>query len=353
MAFEEETVLVLGAGASMHYGYPSADTLVKWIKQDRFTISSPGISSDFIKTDKGIAADFVENVDVKYKTLSNLIEFYQPFSVDLFLSQHAHNFPELIDIGKWQIATTIMCCEDSVPDARENWYRYLFNAVVGTKSPRELAESDMKFTIITFNYDVSLEYYLWSRLTEPYISYERNATLNENYKYVDIILQKLSKRILHVYGQVYKYQWQGGVVPNKTYGKRFVASSPNSIESLLGNSLYHNEIKIIGEERKINQKIADAIFNAKNIYFLGYGFHEENNVMIGIDSLKEKVTQLIKSGGAFEPKKLFYTNNNNSSKIDRMIANYSSFDFHGTMQCLMPLKSNKEIYKALSHDFSF
>ncbi len=83
-----------------------------------------------------------------------------------------------------------------------NWYRFLSHALFSPdiESNGEQIISDIKtsfdnLTIINFNYDVSLEYFLYSRI----ISFE-----NFQAEFLEILKNFSDQRIIHVYGSLYK-----------------------------------------------------------------------------------------------------------------------------------------------------
>src|SRR5882672_4481138 len=102
--FSKNTVLVLGAGASCHYGYPTGERLIDKIlyniKQRNF--SYKGIGDDRKKP--------LYDQQEHYKSLYDQLEFYDPLSIDSFLSQFLEQ--KMVDAGKVMIAYEILESEN-------------------------------------------------------------------------------------------------------------------------------------------------------------------------------------------------------------------------------------------------
>jgi|FLOH01.1.fsa_nt_gi hypothetical protein len=174
--FTKETVLILGAGASTDLGYPIGKKLV----------------SDIIQSLKPPKVNYSEEILSK-KFLTSLEDF-QPLSIDFFLSLHK----EYADLGKEKIAQRILNHQRSSLTSRnfdESWYRYLLTEILrGCEDGKQKNLTNNKLTIITFNYDVSLEYFLYSRL--KHMKYFENHKKEMN----DFLESNLE--IIHVYGSV-------------------------------------------------------------------------------------------------------------------------------------------------------
>lgn len=185
-------------------------------------------------------------------------------SVDAFL-QHGHEF---IDVGKEAIAAALLPHEKivmlfDVPrnKAIPNWYELLF-AELNT-SFEEFDKN--KLSIVTFNYDRSIEHYLFT------------AFKNTHHKKEEECAQKLEAiNIVHVYGKFGDLPWQ-----NTGYSK--VPYEVNSDQRRYGLMVGRGgeNIKIIHEFTDVrndrNFQQAHKLLNtAKRIYFLGFGFNELN-----------------------------------------------------------------------------
>lgn len=139
------TVLILGAGASIDYGFPLGRGLRDLVCR------VPGTAGASAITDAGYDPEELnEFVDI--------LRHSGYTSVDWFLEDR----PEFISIGKAAIAAALIPFENPdrlfPPDAPANhWYELLLNTM---DSPRG-SFTENRLSIVTFNYDRSLEYYLF------------------------------------------------------------------------------------------------------------------------------------------------------------------------------------------------
>lgn len=255
MGIKEKTVLILGAGASMPYGFPSGGGLRKKIIRDfKSEIMHSEQFHNVIRSPnfENILDDFIHDFDLSSDN-----------SIDLFLSRNR----KYEDIGKMAIAHSIFKCEQT-SDFNEraydafhyhqngygNWYSFLFHKIteemISDFSSDKLSENNI--SIITFNYDRSLEYYLNQSI---YYSFE-------NLRKKPISWDYLTFPIYHVYGSLGQLQ----TIP---YGKN--ATTIFSIETLSQN------IKTIYQERDtIPGDMLSAIKQADKVLFLGFGYYTEN-----------------------------------------------------------------------------
>ena len=181
-------------------------------------------------------------------------------SVDAFLE---HN-KEFEKIGKAAIAEVLLKYESSVHlfegKRTENWYQLLFSAMITNSSFEEFG--DNKLTIITYNYDRSLEHFLFTALKNSYHS-----------KSYDECIAQISKlNIYHLHGTLGKLPWQ-------TKDENLVVNYDLSNISAKQVQIASQSIKIIHESEKIENSYEQAhicLQTAKRIYFLGFGYHLTN-----------------------------------------------------------------------------
>jgi hypothetical protein len=149
------TTLVLGAGASAPYGPPVGAALRRMI------LAECGNGNSF----------WMEVFKALGISLSDVAEFRDAFrrstvpSIDAFLEHR----PEFMTIGKTAIALGLIPYEheDRIFDAATEtgaWYSYLFDAL--RTSPDRFRGNHL--SIVTFNYDRSIEYFLFNALKFTY-----------------------------------------------------------------------------------------------------------------------------------------------------------------------------------------
>ncbi|MCX5817334.1 MAG: hypothetical protein NTX75_14035 [Proteobacteria bacterium] len=251
------TVFILGAGASSSYGYPTGAELRRRICSEYATKLNNLLTGNIIIDDNNPFTEVHESIKLATAFRESDIK-----SIDRFLAIN----PEFSDIGKMAIAMLILDAEKTDifrDNLEDNWYFYLYNKMIDTFTTGEAYKwfGVNKITFITFNYDRSLEYYLFSRLKSLY------------YKISDSeIIEQINKiPIYHVYGQVDDLPWQGG---NKQYGSTYKYNDIHSIK---------DRIKVIFERTDTEiEYIRAAIGQAELIYFLGFGYDKINMKAIGL-----------------------------------------------------------------------
>lgn len=251
-----KVTVVLGAGASYPYGFPLGGELKNKII-DQILFSRQPIS------ERDSLGHFLEQFgykeDVQKDFAIQLKDSMQP-SVDAFVFER----PEFADIGKLSIAANLIRCErkddllsptsESNPNKRK-WYDYLLN-LLGKRD--EFKENNL--SVITFNYDRSLEYFLYNTL-KPRFKLSEQEVL----EYIKSI------PIVHVYGQLGKPHFEDEKGRNYTDLLDF----ENLKKGAEGISLIYekNNEEINSENIKSAHYI---IADSGLLVFLGFGYLEEN-----------------------------------------------------------------------------
>jgi hypothetical protein len=251
---EKPVVLVLGAGASQPFGFPSGHELLRAIVE---ATKHPQ------QTDIGKV--LCETWGVSYiGEFSNALRLSGRNSVDAFLE----NRTDFMEIGKVAIAAALRPFEKpyQVFDTGD-WYRYLFNLLSGPGAFENFARN--KIAIITFNYDRSLEFYLLESLKN---SFQKKAEERE------ALFCKIP--IIHVYGQL------GSLLGSDPVPFTGTLDEPRRVNFI------SRQIKIIHESEDNTEEFVAAreyLNNAEVVCFLGFGYHERNvqRLLKGVD-LKSK-----------------------------------------------------------------
>lgn len=154
------TTLVLGAGASLPYGFPLAEELM---------LNVTSLRGDGVETVAYAAG--VERRHVE-KFCDVLARSDAP-SVDDFLEKNM----ELSKIGRAAMAYELIgCCKGADISFKDysrslkdqgRWYRKLWARLTeGASSPKQFHSNQL--SVVTFNYDLSLEAYLFERIQNLY-----------------------------------------------------------------------------------------------------------------------------------------------------------------------------------------
>jgi hypothetical protein len=243
------TVLVVGAGASIPYGYPSGPKLVAGILSElkRPDYSTLGKRLTSIGFEEGLLTGFREE-----------LQRSQLSSIDAFIEHR----PEYLQLGKSAIAISLLPFENaSTLYDTDDWYRYLINRLI--QNMRSKAQSSL--TILTFNYDRSLDFALSEGLT---------ATLLKSPTVLEEMQSRLS--IIHLHGQLSPLPGRIGDLNARPYGASLDSSSSAANAA--------DFIKIIHEKREdFDFKVAqNALCDAERVCFLGLGYHPLNLERLGV-----------------------------------------------------------------------
>ncbi len=156
----------------------------------------------------------------------------------------------------------------------KNWYQYLWEEL---NDPFEHFGAN-KLSIVTFNYDRSLEHYMFTSLKNKYPD-----------KSVDEYAEKIrSIPIIHVHGKLGPLPWE----TSKSDLKSVVPYDSMTGSSCFGMSVEdtkdyqrvwfdtaRSSIKVIHEGTDESEEFKQAhelIANAQQLYFLGFGYHPTN-----------------------------------------------------------------------------
>jgi hypothetical protein len=248
----QQTVFVLGAGASMGFGYPSGSQL----KQDIINLIRNG------NTDKYRSLRQLVSKDEDITNFRDALFKSGRTSVDAFL-EHRSDF---MQIGKRAIALALLDYEKpellfaAENKSEKNWYEYLF----GRMNSSFADFPNNKISFVTFNYDRSLEHYLFEALKNSYGKPEEE---------VAAVLKQIP--IIHVHGKLGNLPWQG---PNcRWYEPTF------DVNDVINAA---NGIRIISESTDVQTNFAPAIQalqQATRVFFLGFGYHSENLARLSLD----------------------------------------------------------------------
>jgi len=241
---ETPTTLVLGAGASVAYGLPLNSELTS--KLYRLSSSSEFGHRALITAGFGTA---------EITGFSEEFRASQALSIDDFLT-HRIDYSR---IGKAAIAAIIREHESvggllQRPSVEDHWYMYLWGRLTDDASFEALNRN--RLTVVTFNYDRSLEQYL---------TYAMGARFK---RAPEECSQRLSEgwvRIIHVYGKIVG-----------DYGRK--SNTPDEIQASLTDDALAN-LRVIPEGRNedpVLSQARDALLRAERICFLGFSFQKLN-----------------------------------------------------------------------------
>jgi len=246
MASSAYKALVLGAGASLAYNYPlGSDLRQRILRLDESTAREAGIIRQSNEKDDTLE---LTSFQLAFKRS-------QMYSIDAFLGRR----PDFVEVGKLCIAAILLKCENSKVlfaerNDKDHWYQFLLNHFA-KRDWEELTFDDI--AIISFNYDRSLQTFLFVTLQDVYKKSGR-----------DIAKKLKSLRIVHVYGSLCS-PLPGSSGYLEYDGKVDIDKVDTAAKGLI----------VIPEGRVDGDSLKQArewLAAAQGICFLGFGFDETN-----------------------------------------------------------------------------
>lgn len=232
------TVLVLGAGASVHVEYPLGKNLV----------------NDLCRNSDGFANLPMNWTDIDVGHFLTRLSRAGHYSIDAFLE----TVPDQSDLGKYLIAREMKRHENIdrlFPPYESGWFQYLFNCLLENNKVSGFDSS--RLSIITFNYDRSLEAYLHEALMARFEMPSDEASS---------ILSQIP--IIHVHGSLGQY-------PDIPYVSKCEANELLEISKQI--QIIHQVQDLEDEFCNHEFEQANKLLNeAERIFFLGFGFHPDN-----------------------------------------------------------------------------
>lgn len=256
------TTLILGAGTSMAYGYPSGRELVDLIRERFSQLDSP------TRLDRELLSDLTDR---------------RPLSIDSFL----RDFEKYDGIVKTVIVDILLDREKpNVERKTPDLYGHIFESI-----PRDRFG---EYKIITFNYDRSLEYF-WARYLKPEMG---------NFKAAFEALSKLE--IEHIHGRLPSLPDEAGAPQFGPHEQTLSYGHANERHDQTSISFHDHDtnlrdqeltqmwlrkvefyakgnFKTVYQNNDVNKKAKELINNSKRIFFLGFSFHELNMQILGFD----------------------------------------------------------------------
>ncbi len=302
----KKTVFVLGAGASCPYGYPSGACL-----------------RELICFDGGFYKDYLNyynrnKLDTNKAEINRFIKSFKDSnikSIDVFMA----NNPTIAPTGKYIIAYEIFRAErnsrfgeeakreqERLEDLQKtsnhksylwgtagfqggDWYFYLYNRIleglIGNDALPDFSNDNITF--ITFNYDRSLEQFLYNSLQCLYSEVPEDKIIQ--------ILKKL--KIIHVYGQIAPLKWQNQ--------NDYVDYKQQIDEPLLECTAKNIETIYEVKENPELQEAQKLLSQAEQILFLGFGYAPENMEILKLPDRTHKATSIYGTALGLESKEKY------------------------------------------------
>lgn len=302
MADFDRTTIVVGAGASYDFGFPTGDGLISTIAefagaiaQDRthgYVETVPNHFQEVVRR-TGLSlfgADGTESNKAQHSAARIQRGLWLAASIDNYLNEQQD--PNIEKLGKFLISASILYHERvafepkkraDLPTNRNllnyafsssrvgfsglrgTWLVPFFRALRGQGDSKKFEERLKKLTLIIFNYDRAVEFFLINAIR----TYE-NVDLEEAKRLLGLI------EIIHPYGTI-------GDLPELSDEGKGISYGENDDNEFRRYFKAETTIRTFGEANAGKQmKEAQAAIKAsKNVVFLGFGFLRQNMEYLG------------------------------------------------------------------------
>ncbi|MCA1442693.1 hypothetical protein I6F07_21210 [Ensifer sp. IC4062] len=269
--FKDNTVFVIGAGASQEFGFPIGSGLTQTIKKNcNFVLDAGRLSEGekpiFRHYEKIYGYDDRTKIDQFNERLQACWQIRDGIesadSIDEYIFRYSDN-PLIAEVGKLQIAYAISIAEwesklandkgfseTNIENAHDTWIWSFSRALITGIRANEVEKIGDNITMICFNYDRCIEHYLEHFLVRSF----HGMSIKEAREIVKNI------RIIHPYGTLGDLgEFPFGTMP------RFALMTENLIT-------WSETIR----EPDIIEQLRTAIEDAERIVFMGFAFASQN-----------------------------------------------------------------------------
>jgi len=165
-----------------------------------------------------------------------------------------------------------------ISQSEEDWYYEFFNEFTGDVTTKQdlVNLPKEKIYFITFNYDRSVENYL-------FLSFKNSFSLTDK-ETKELINKHFT--FYHVYGKVLNLDWES----------EELAAPYKNRAALSFLDRANKQINLIYNERRIEDHIQDMIKNNNTLIFLGFGFAKANLDFLNLRELLSSTHKIHASG---------------------------------------------------------
>lgn len=283
--YEDDTVFVVGAGASAEFGLPVGWKLLEKIRDNSYFQFDGGQSPS-----KGNRRIY-ETVHGKYmRDPKNLTKAFMTFgdinrgvetagSIDEYINRYSDD-PLIAELGKIQIAHAILEAEGKsnlIPsggkesdginwaNAQNTWISNFARVLFDGVRANEINRIGEGITIICFNYDRCIEHYLEHAIQRGYRGIDGETARK--------IVANME--IIHPYGSL-------GPLSQLAYGKPLANAD---LYRVAENLITWSESV---EDRTVIERMKSSIAHAQNIVFLGFAFANQNMELLDAELTQGK-----------------------------------------------------------------
>lgn len=308
--------MILGAGASMPYGFPSGYDLIwdiieciefgiKCRSQTREEVierecnnriedlKKSGRNYYFIKSSRSIVSYIISLVAKKTKRPCGSIEEQAPISTEIENFSRAlkysgcHSIDFFLEkrgeqeafIGKLMIAALLTLNEQEerffTYELGSEWYGWLYNKLLNGNKLEQFGADGLH--IITFNYDRSFEHFLFKALSTTY----PDRSPQDIWERIDTL------KIKHVYGSL------GEIRNHKDNYKSYEVGLSEELLDKSAKSIYTIS------ESMVSPEIKGITESHHHFVFIGFGYNKRNIERLGIFDGRVGHKEIVVSGSTY------------------------------------------------------
>jgi hypothetical protein len=245
-------VLILGAGASKHYDFPLAAEIVQRVRENVDALIPPHMAN--LGIDINIYQRVVARLLASGCTSIDQFAEYLDDPSEIFIAKA---------LVAYHLATFEMRSSFSTGmRPTGHWYELLANRLIGLR----LDDFPLRdIAVITFNYERSLEYYLFGCLTSRFGQRHTESEIRSAF---------LRLPIIHIYGRMGHLPGFGKTgEPERSYAR--IQSRDQLLAATAG---MHMLRELRGDPSRGDSKAAQECLSSSsgNVIFLGFAFAREN-----------------------------------------------------------------------------
>ena len=272
---KNNTVFIIGAGATKPYGYPTGLELRKYLCQDY-----KSISYDIKNTDSSILQEKINYFsDSFYNSLIPSIDQYLSLCKDDNVIQEIGKIGILYYILRSEKLSSY--AEGMVDYETHDWLTYLYRRMVSEfkTSSDYINFKDNNVSFIIFNYDRMVEFVLSNSFY-----YSFNTDRVKNFDLLGDEFYKLFPfKFVHVYGKIASLQYEKPLDSNY-YDFKKIDNNDFAVLTRLKDNIrtIYDDDRVVKEDIKIAKGI---IKKADRIFILGFGYANENLSILDLPNL--------------------------------------------------------------------
>ena len=282
--FKERTLFIVGAGASAELGLPIGNGLKDRIaKSLQFRFRAGGLFQGDERIYGQIRSKFDIETSKVYTRAGN--ELADTISTFISIDEALHYWsakPEIVTLGKLAIANEIVKAEASSSLARLNserrttyrhaagtWLEQLLHMALSAIKREDITRAFANVTLINFNYDRTVEQFLYMALQEA-------AAVS-----AEIAAETVrGLRIIRPYGWVGPLDW---IEPRGLkFGDEHNATDLFALASRVRTYTEQDR------DADMEGLIEEALSTARAIIFLGFGYHAQNMAIFHSDTAPDR-----------------------------------------------------------------